>query len=58
MTLKVGDHVLIGSHAKPAVLPGSSKGILIDIKWNLGLVKFPDGATEWIDLRRIYKATQ
>ena len=60
MTLRIGDRVVIASNGKPAVLiPNDScRGNLIDMKWNLGLVRFNDDETEWLELKRIYKAAE
>ena len=61
MTLRIGDKVVIGSNAKfmrPEVIADNARGVLVDLKWNLGLVQFTDGQTEWITLNRLYKAAE
>jgi hypothetical protein len=55
--LRINDRVVIGSRVKPHKIKiDEPTALLIDMKWNLGLVRFNNGQTEWIDLKRIYKA--
>jgi hypothetical protein len=54
--LRVGDKVIIGSDKNNSSFNGN--GTLLDMKWNLGLVKLESGETEWFELTRIYKAAK
>lgn len=54
--LRIGDKVVIAIDKRKT--DESMPGVLIDLKWNLGLVKLPNGETEWFELTRIYKAAK
>jgi hypothetical protein len=55
MTLRIGDRVMVASQGKPPIYHPAMRGVLVDIKWNLGLVKFSDDTTDWYPLKRIHK---
>lgn len=58
MTLRIGDRVVVASNGRPDIKLPAMRGVLIDMKWNLGLVRFNDHELDWFDLKRIYKAAE
>lgn len=52
--LRIGDKVVIANKGKPVEYENAC-GVLIDMKWNLGLVKFTDGHIDWYELKVIHK---
>lgn len=61
MTLRIGDKVIIASKGKfhkPDITSNNNRGQMIDIKWNMAFIRYNDGATEWIELNRVYKAVE
>lgn len=50
MSLRIGDKVIIKNKTKTL----SINGTVVDLKWNLILIVFESGETEWVDSRLVY----
>lgn len=57
MSLRIGERVAIlaqvykNGHSDPKE---SRTGQVLDLKWNLVLIRFEDGEQDWIDCRRVH----
>lgn len=55
MNLKEEDEIVVNPayYRKKGISPQTLRGVIIQIKWNMLLVKFQDGSTEWIDSKSV-----
>lgn len=51
---RVDDKVIVLDKPKQSISEGH-KGVIIDIKWNLILINFEDGESDWIEAKRVKK---
>lgn len=54
MSFHVDDKVVVLDKKNQSLSEGH-KGIVVDLKWNLILIRFDDGECDWIEIKRVHK---
>lgn len=54
MSLRIGEKIIVVPYPNAPTEHGMArKAIVVDYKWDLVLVKFENGETDWVDGRRV-----
>lgn len=54
MSLRIGEKVIIVPHPHASSEHSQSRrGVVMDFKWNLVLVKFENGEIDWVDSKMV-----
>jgi hypothetical protein len=55
MNLKEKDEIVVNPdyYRKKGIPPHTLRGVILEVKWGMFLVKFDNGLTEWIDSKSV-----